>query len=374
VRDGLHLFTTAAALIRVPEAFLAANAIEARVVLASLRDASELLRRLLDGGHTVVAGRLAGALRGLGRGDAANEIVTTMKAAGYDVRESDPFAGRAPEPAPAAAVPPIVGRIQAMWASMRARVLDVFPPPPGLPRDTDAYIRFVEDIYQSDAYHSLSIEGYSVSAELIERVRAGNWDPDHHDADRQSRDALAARGYWQAFQVVKANVGEIIGGANPGQLVRNTHRDWYRELFQPCVTAGILPARALAGYRNDAVYLRTSRYVPPRWEAVRDAIPAFFDLLEQEREPGVRAVLGHWLFGYIHPYPDGNGRMARFLMNAMLASGGYPWTVVRVEDRNAYLAALDHASIDGDIEPFAGFIAERVRWSMEQKGKRNLES
>jgi Fic family protein len=80
-------------------------------------------------------------------------------------------------------------------------------------------------------------------------------------------------------------------------------------------------------------YLRTSRYVPPRWEAVRDAIPAFFDLLAQEREPGVRAVLGHWLFGYIHPYPDGKGRMARFMMNAMLASGGYPWTVVRVEDR-----------------------------------------
>jgi len=43
---------------------------------------------------------------------------------------------------------------------------------------------------------------------LIERVRAGNWDPDHHDADRQSRDALAARGYWQAFQIVTANVGK----------------------------------------------------------------------------------------------------------------------------------------------------------------------
>ena len=140
------------------------------------------------------------------------------------------------------------------------------------------------------------------------------------------------------------------------------------------MTAGILPARALAGYRNDAVYLRTSRYVPPRWEAVRDAISAFFDLLEQEREPGVRGVLGHWPSGYIHPYPDGNGRMARFLMNAMLASGGYSWTVVRVEDRNAYLAALDRASIDGDIEPFAGFIAERVRWSLEQKGERNPES
>jgi hypothetical protein len=41
-------------------------------------------------------------------------------------------------------------------------------------------------------------------------------------------------------------------------------------------------------------------------------------------QPCVPAVLGHWLFGYIHPYPDGNGRIARFLMNVMLASGGIP--------------------------------------------------
>src|SRR5437588_639391 len=268
--------------------------------------------------------------------------------------------------AAAPAAPPIVGRIEAMWESMRGAVLDIFPPPPGLPRDTKAFLKFVDDIYRADAYHSLSIEGYSVSAALIERVRAGDWNPDHHDDDRQNRDALAARGYWQAFQVVKSNVGDIIGGANAGALVRTAHREWYRELFQPCVAAGLLAPGALAGYRNDAVYLRTSRYVPPRWEAVRDAMPALFDLLEHEPEPGARAVLAHWLFGYIHPYPDGNGRMARFLMNAMLASGGYPWTVVRVEDRNAYLAALDRASIDADIRPFAAFIAERVNWSLDQ--------
>jgi hypothetical protein len=34
------------------------------------------------------------------------------------------------------------------------------------------------------------------------------------------------------------------------------------------------------------------------------------------------------------------------------------WTVIRVEDRNAYLSALDRASIDMDIGPFANFIAE----------------
>ncbi len=89
-------------------------------------------------------------------------------------------------------------------------------------------------------------------------------------------------------------------------------------------------------------------------------MPALFDLLEREPEPSVRAVLGHWLFGYIHPYFDGNGRMARFLMNAMLASGGYPWTIVRVENRSRYLATLESASVDLDIRPFAAFIAECI--------------
>lgn len=364
VREGLRIFTPAAAIIRVTGAFFAANPVETQVVLGNLGDASDLLRRLLDGGHTVVAGRLAGEFRRIGRADAADEIVTAMKAAGYDVRASGPFADRAPAAATAAA--PIVGRMEAMWESMRGKVLDLFPPPPGLPKDKEAYLKSVDDIYRADAYHSLSIEGYNVSAGLVERVRAGNWDPEHHDADRQSRDALAARGYWQAFQIVRANVREIVAGASPGPLVRTAHREWYRELVQPCVAAGLIAPSALAGYRNDAVYLRASRYVPPRWEAVRDAMPALFDLLENEAGPGVRAVLGHWLFGYVHPYPDGNGRMARFLMNATLASGGYPWTVVRVEDRAAYLAALDRASIDLDIVPFAQFIAERVRWSKEQ--------
>jgi len=93
-------------------------------------------------------------------------------------------------------------------------------------------------------------------------------------------------------------------------------------------------------------------------------MPALLDLIESEKEPCVRAVLGHWLFGYIHPYPDGNGRMARFLMNVLLAPGRYPWTVIRVDDRTEYLRALDHASIESDVRPFANFIAGQVKWSL----------
>jgi fido (protein-threonine AMPylation protein) len=253
-----------------------------------------------------------------------------------------------------------------MWAASRDTVIKNFPKAPGLPKDSGPYLRNVDEIYQSDAYHSLSIEGYSVTPEIIDRVRQGNWNPDNIEADRKSRDALAARGYWQAFQVVKESVSKVLAGENPGARARAEHKEWYGELFQPCVTAGLLRASDLAGYRNNAVYLRTSRYAPPRWEAVRDAMPAFFDLLEKETEPCVRAVLGHWLFGYIHPYPDGNGRMARFLMNVMLASDGYPWTVIRMRDRKTYLAALDRASIDVDLGPFTTLIAQRARWALEK--------
>jgi Fic family protein len=81
-----------------------------------------------------------------------------------------------------------------------------------------------------------------------------------------------------------------------------------------------------------------------------------FKLLTEESHAGVRAVLGHFLFVFIHPYMDGNGRIGRFLMNTMLASGGYPWTVIRLDHREAYMTALEQASTQGEISGFAQFI------------------
>jgi len=94
---------------------------------------------------------------------------------------------------------------------------------------------------------------------------------------------------------------------------------------------------------------------------------AFFEALQEEPEPSVRALLGHFLFVYIHPFADGNGRTGRFLMNAMLASGGYPWTILRVTRREHYMKALEQASVGRNIVPFTKFVAEEmaVDWSPE---------
>lgn len=361
--DGLRIFDPAAGLTKVPESFYVRHPIEAQVVLSQIKDASDVLRRLLEGGHSTVAGRLAGAFRRVGRADVADEIVSTMQGAGYRVREDNPFEKEVSLAPPGPRAPAFVRRLEAMWASMRETVVERFPTPQGLPPDPAAYLRRVDDLYEHDAYHSLSIEGYEVTEEMIHRVRAGDWDPEADEADRADRDTLAARGYWQAFQSVKGALEHVLAGENPGTVVRSAHRDWYRDLFQPFVAAGLLEAPALAGYRSGPVYIKDSRHVPPNREVVRDAMPVLFDLLEEEEEASVGAVLGHWMLGYVHPFSDGNGRLARFLMNVMLASGGYPWTVIRVEDRAAYMSALESASVETDIGPFAGFVAERVEWS-----------
>lgn len=64
---------------------------------------------------------------------------------------------------------------------------------------------------------------------------------------------------------------------------------------------------------------------------------------------------------YIHPYMDGNGRIARFLMNMMLVSSGYPWTVISTDRRSEYMMSLEAASVDHNIAPFAEFIASQMQ-------------
>lgn len=359
-KEGLRVFSLASALVACAPGFFSQKPTDVRTALSLVPDASELLSKLLEGGHSIIAGRLSGAFRNIGRDRIADDILETMRAGGYTVRETDPFATRSTITFPPREKSPYVNRLRLMWAQMRPVVIDQFPPAPGLPTDTQAYMQHVEEVYVTDAYHSLSIEGYRVSPELIERVRSGNWNPDDDKADREQADALAARGYYQAFQAVKRSLGKVLQGENPGTVADKDHGTWYREMFTPSTVAGVIKPADLAGYRNGPVYIRRSMHVPPGREAVRDLMPAFFELLQEETDTGVRAVLGHFVFVYIHPYLDGNGRIGRFLMNVMLASGGYPWTVIPVDERNTYMAALEEASVRQNIAPLTRFITHLV--------------
>ena len=92
-----------------------------------------------------------------------------MKVAGYDVRESDPFDTESPVTFESREKSPYINRIKIMWHEMREKVISVFPESPVFPRKLEKYLDQIDEIYATDAYHSLSIERYKVTPELIDK-------------------------------------------------------------------------------------------------------------------------------------------------------------------------------------------------------------
>ena len=367
VLDGLNVLSLSSALVNASSNTYLQNATDMRTALSLVKSSSDILSILLSGGQSIIAGRLAGAFRNIKKDKIADDIIKTMQGVGYDVRELDPFNDHLNISFSSKDASPYANRIKIMWSDFRKVILEKFPAAPGMPKNIEKFISSVKEIYVTDAYHSLSIERYQVTPELIDRVRNGSWNTKDNDGDSKQRDAMAAKGYWDAFQMVEKSIRKVLTGDNAGEVLDNDHGDWYRALFGPSVVSGLLKPADLAGYRNHQVYITNSMHVPLNSEAVRDAMPVLMELLAEESEASVRAVLGHFIFVFIHPYMDGNGRIGRFIMNLMLASGGYPWTVIPVQQRSKYMKSLEEASVNLNILPFVEFLSHLVNESMQGK-------
>jgi hypothetical protein len=367
VLDGLNVLSLSSALVNASSNTYLQNATDMRTALSLVKTSADILSILLTGGQSIIAGRLAGAFRNIKKDKIADDIIKTMQGVGYDVRELDPFNDHLNISFSSKDASPYANRIKIMWSDFRKVIIEKFPAAPGVPKNIEKFISSVKEIYVTDAYHSLSIERYQVTPKLIDRVRNGSWNTKDNDGDSKQRDAMAAKGYWDAFQMVEKSIRKVLTGDNAGEVLDNDHGDWYRALFGPSVVSGLLKPADLASYRNHQVYITNSMHVPLNSEAVRDAMPVLLELLAEESEASVKAVLGHFIFVFIHPYMDGNGRMGRFIMNLMLASGGYPWTVIPVQQRSKYMKTLEEASVHLNILPFVEFLSHLVNESMQGK-------
>ncbi|MBI3508468.1 MAG: Fic family protein [Chlamydiia bacterium] len=319
---GIRAMSLPLALCRITPSWFQLEPENAEVALRLIKDPSILIHTIAKHGFCRAAERIIGAYRALQDLETANAIANALQHEGMQLQPVNPF--KTPvylfEPIQSAAE----GRIRSLWNKFRLVVIEHFPPPPSTLPDPQTYLERIDELFVTDAYHSLSIEGYRVNLDLIQKIEQADWNPDLYSADANERDALAARGYYEAFQEVKKSISKILDGQSPGTIIKADLQGWFQKLFAPSVAAHLVRQYELTGYRKSQVYIRNSRYIPLAKDALLDAMQTYFDCLTHEPHPAVRAILGHFIFVYIHPYMDGNGRLGRFIMNAMLASGGYP--------------------------------------------------
>ncbi len=364
---GVHCMSAPYCLVMLNPRYFKEYAREVQIVMGKIKD-PDAIAGLIDLNTSGVA-RLILAYRLVGRREFADQIARELS--GFKTLlplNDNPFEGEHIFQLGSHGRSALYNRIKVLWAQNREPVLECRPMESRVMVSLDDYLARIEAIRIEDAYHSLSIERYRVTLELIRRVAEEKWVPVNNQDDQRQIDAMAARGYLDAFQLVKEDAGQAYANRDlsPGfsaQLFSERHQAWFQKLLGPSVNAGILERRDLAGYRRHMVYLRGSLHTPPHFDSVRDGMDGLSECLLEEPDAFVRAVLGHWLFGFVHPYMDGNGRIARFTMNLMLASGGYPWTVIHLEDRATYMAALEKASVQDNPGTFAAFIANCVRAS-----------
>lgn len=120
-------------------------------------------------------------------------------------------------------------------------------------------------------------------------------------------------------------------------------------------------------YRDLKVVITGSHYPTTAPEKLEWEMGRLFEWAEQERgqlHPVEFAAQLHKRFVFIHPFKDGNGRVARLLMNTALIQDGYLPAVIPPILRTEYISLLERAHRDD--HDFVQFIAERELESQKE--------
>ena len=128
-------------------------------------------------------------------------------------------------------------------------------------------------------------------------------------------------------------------------------------------------------YRSVPVTISGSKYSPPQPESVPIEMHHFSQWLSAACTPAERAfasvqgllaaAAAHTWFVTIHPFIDGNGRVARLLLNLLLIRYGFPIAIITKEDRLRYYDALEESQVS-DLTPFVALVSECIEESLEE--------
>ncbi|MBN2121812.1 Fic family protein [Candidatus Micrarchaeota archaeon] len=118
-------------------------------------------------------------------------------------------------------------------------------------------------------------------------------------------------------------------------------------------------------YRNCRLRISGTDYSPPNPAKVPDLMKEVYRMLNENAEPIEQAARIHMKFVDIHPFIDGNGRMARLLVNLYLMRKGYPPVIVLRAERKKYIRTIVKARAEDDVSNLTNFIAKAVERSLD---------
>jgi len=217
-----------------------------------------------------------------------------------------------------------------------------------------------------NSYYSNLIEGRVTRPRDIERALSGDLDVDEGRRNLQMEAAAHVR--------VQAHIDRLHAeGALPDpvsvEFLKGLHEAFYRDAPEAMLlirgrrhTFKMTPGQFRDTPEQD---VEVGRHIPPDSERVA----AFMDRFAERYASNTLGVAGkilaipaaHHRFNYIHPFPDGNGRVSRLMSHAMIQKAGIGahglWSVSRgmargLESRQEYKKMMDYADTprQGDLD------------------------
>lgn len=216
------------------------------------------------------------------------------------------------------------------------------------PLPKDAVQRIIEGIRLRHTYHSDAIEGNTLTLQetklvIEEGITIGG---------KPLKDHIEAQNDAEAFDLMI-------------ELV-NSEKEISKEVIQKLhefVTKGIL--KHSGRYRTGNIEITGADMKPPSFQKIVQLMDEYIQNIQKmDLHPIKKAAYIHYELVRIHPFWDGNGRVARLLTNFYLMKKGYPPIVLRKEDRKKYYKTLTKAD-HGDLSDFAHFLAKAVNESLQ---------
>jgi hypothetical protein len=311
---------------------------------SSERDEAFIVKYFSENSNPVLLARLIGALRQIEDFSLRIELEEVLKMSGVKITIPNPF--EEVQMLHTIERPAYLNRFQ-ISMDKALTYLSSLDFPRRLKSGFDE--KDLDSITTDDAYHSLTIEGYTVTKALLDYLGDGNDNPQERFPE-DLRNQLAAKGFMNVMSYIKKLIK-----ANY-EVNERLVAKLYEELWRPSISANLMAPQDI--YRKHMVTIRGAQHVPPNHEKLPYLISELFEMVKKIDNGFAKAIFLHFFYVTVHPHSDGNGRISRFLMNLALIQDKYKWLTIPNFERKNYFSALEESQVKDDISFFANFILD----------------